>query len=419
MKPLFLFTCLLAGASAFAQPDPGASPFEGSKLFTTVTRYTAFGEHRTGTPADFATSEWLGKELAASGYTVKYYEFSLKQFFPEVVQVTDAKKRQLKAFPFWYVSDSIKLDVEGALTAQTTTVKDKIVVLNFTSDQPGQSGQQFLEKLRGLVAAGAKAIIGYTESEAGEIAALNAPKAARPWKAPIVLVSPEDARQLLAQEGQTVRVSIKGTFKQVTARNVYGTIGKGDQYVVVSTPISGWFGCGGERGPGVATWLALAQWAAAAKLPYTFVFTGNSGHELGGWGAKAFLDGGAPPVDKTKLWVHLGAGIATLAWKSTPSGLVKENIVDANRNFFYSDAVATSFQAAFKNVAGNKWTTTQKAGGELIYVIDKGYPNVAGAAYSHPYFHMKSDDASKTSPAILEEVALAFRNFIESQVRPQ
>lgn len=419
MKRIFLFMGLLAGASAFAQPNPAASAFEGSKLFGTVTRYVSLGEHRTGTPADFATSEWLGKELAASGYTVKYYEFSLKQFFPEVVRVTDAKKRVLEAFPFWYVSDSIKLDVEGALTAQTTAVKDKIAVVNFTSDQPGQSGQQLLDKLSGLIAAGARAIIGYTESEAGEIAALNAPKAARPWKAPIVLVSPGDARQLLAQEGQTVKVTLKGTFKQVTARNVYGAIGNGDQYVVVSTPISGWFGCGGERGPGVATWLALAQWAAAKKLPYTFVFTGNSGHELGGWGAKAFLDGGAPPVDKTKLWVHLGAGIATLAWKSTPSGLVKENKVDVNRNFFYSSAVAKSFQDAFKDVAGNKWLTAQRAGGELIYVIDKGYPNVAGAAYSHPYFHMKSDDASKTSPAILEELAVAFRNFIESQIRPQ
>ncbi|AYB34680.1 PA domain-containing protein [Chryseolinea soli] len=419
MKRIFLFMWLVAGASAFAQPNPGTSYFEGSNLFTTVTRYTSLGEHRTGTPTDFATSEWLGKELAASGYTVKYHEFSLKQFFPEVVRVTDAKKRVLNAFPFWYISDSIKLDVEGVLTARATVVKDKIVVVNFTSNQPGQSGEQLLEKLHALVAAGAKAIIGYTENEAGEIAAINAPKAAKPWKAPIVLVSPGDAKQLLEQEGQTVRVTIKGTFKQVTARNVYGTIGNGDQYVVVSTPISGWFGCGGERGPGVATWLALAQWAAAEKLPYTFVFTGNSGHELGGWGAKAFLDGGAPPVDKTKLWVHLGAGIATLSWKSTPSGLVKENHVDANRNFFYSDAAAASFQAAFKNVAGNKWPTTQRTGGELIYVIDKGYPNVAGAAYSHPYFHMKSDDASKTSPAILEEVAIAFRNFIENQIRPQ
>ncbi|HEY5750705.1 MAG TPA: hypothetical protein VIU12_31800 [Chryseolinea sp.] len=419
MKRIFLFIALMASAPALAQPNPEAAAFKGDKLFGTVTHYASLGEHRTGTPADFATSEWLGKELAASGYTVKYYEFSLKQFFPEAVSVTDAKKRALKAFPFWYVSDSIKLDVEGALTGRTTAVKDKVVVLNFTSSQPGQSGEQLLQKLSELIAAGAKAVIGYTESEAGEIAALNTPKAAQPWKAPVVLVSPSDARQLLAQEGQTVKVSIKGTFKQVTARNVYGTIGNGDQYVVVSTPISGWFGCGGERGPGVATWLALAQWAAAAKLPYTFVFTGNSGHELGGWGAKAFLDGGAPPVDKTKLWVHLGAGIATLAWKSTPSGLVKENKVDVNRNFFYSNSVATSFQAAFKNVQGNKWTTTQRVGGELIYVIDKGYPNVAGAAYSHPYFHMKSDDASKTSPAILEEVAVAFRNFIESQIRPQ
>jgi hypothetical protein len=231
-----------------------------------------------------------------------------------------------------------------------------------------------------------------------------------------VLVSAGDAQRLSAQQGQTVRVSIKGTFKNVTARNVYGTIGKGEQYVVVSTPISGWFSCGGERGPGIATWLALAKWAAAKKLPYTFVFTGNSGHELGGWGAKAFLDEGAPPINKTKLWVHLGAGIATLSWQATPNGLVKQNTVDANRNFFYSPSVAATFVPAFSKVAGNKYRIQERAGGELVYVIEKGYPHVAGAAYSHPYFHMKSDDASKTSTVILEEVALAFRTFIDNEV---
>ncbi len=219
------------------------------------------------------------------------------------------------------------------------------------------------------------------------------------------------------REGQNIRVSIKGTFKNVTARNVYGTIGTGEQFVVVSTPISGWFNCGGERGPGIATWLALAKWAAAEKLPYTFVFTGNSGHELGGWGAKAFLESGAPSPDKTKLWVHLGAGIATLSYQSTPSGLVKENKVDAKRNFFYSASVKEAFDPAFKNVPGNKWEIKQRAGGELVYVIEKGYPNVAGAAYSHPYFHAKADDASTTSPAILEEVALAFKKFIADAIQ--
>ncbi|HMG09112.1 MAG TPA: hypothetical protein VK609_11410, partial [Mucilaginibacter sp.] len=51
--------------------------------------------------------------------------------------------------------------------------------------------------------------------------------------------------------------------------------------------------------------------------------------------------------------------------------------------------------------------------GELVYVAKKGYQNYAGAAYSHPYFHVQTDDANTTSPVILQEIALAFKNFIQ------
>jgi len=404
----------------FSQDKSDKVFFEGNTLYSTVKTFVSLGEHRTGTPTDFATSEWLGKELLSAGYTVKYYEFPLKQFFLESASVSDKKKNVYKAFPLWYLSDSIKLDTSGVLTTNSSNlegVRNKVVLLNFSFGAGGESGSNVIKKLNALIDAGATSVIGYTENEAGEIVAFNAPKAAKPWKVPIVIVSPSDAKNLTGHEGQSISVSVKGTFKNVTARNVYGTIGTGDQYVIVSTPISGWFNCGGERGPGVATWLALAKWAAAQKLPYTFVFTGNSGHELGGWGAKAFLEGGAPPVDKTKLWVHLGAGIATLSYQSTVAGLVKENKVDVKRNFFYSASIKDAFDPAFKNVPGNKWEVKERAAGELVYVIEKGYANVAGAAYSHPYFHTKADDASTTSAPILEEVALAFKNFITKAIK--
>lgn len=409
---------LLINMTVFSQTPADVTFLAGSELYAAVEKYVGLGEHRTGTPTDFATSEWLGKELTASGYDVTYSEFPLKQFFIEKASVTDQKKHVYNAFPLWYVSDSIKLDIEGSLingTSNPVDVKGKVVLVNFSAGTAGQ-GAQITKRLNALIDAGAKGIIGYQENAAGEIAAINATRVPKPWKVPIVLVSPADGKNLISREGKTISISIKGTFKDVTARNVYGKIGNGDQHIVISTPISGWFTCGGERGPGIAIWLALAKWAAAQKLPYTFIFTGNSGHELGIQGAHHFLEHGAPPIDKTKLWVHLGAGIATLAWKATPTGLVKESIADANRNFFYSASVKSSFDPAFKNLTGNKWEVKEKAGGELVAVIAKGYPNVVGVTFAHPYFHMKGDDAATTSPEILEEAALAFKNFLQHEI---
>ena len=62
---------------------------------------------------------------------------------------------------------------------------------------------------------------------------------------------------------------------------------------MLSTPLSGWHACGGERGPGVALLLAIARAFAAdpARLPNvgTLVLFGDSAHELGDLGAERSL----------------------------------------------------------------------------------------------------------------------------------
>ena len=57
--------------------------------------------------------------------------------------------------------------------------------------------------------------------------------------------------------------------------------------VVVTTPLSGWFGCAGERGTGIAIALELAK-RLASSYPVTVV--GATGHELEYYGAKRHLE---------------------------------------------------------------------------------------------------------------------------------
>jgi hypothetical protein len=417
MRNLF-YTGLLSAAlltSCNAHKEHDEALFDGGRLFGIVEKFVSFGEHRTATPADSATVEWLSQELQTYGYEVKYTEFPLRQFFPKEVSVTDAKTdRSFKAFPLWYLNERISLDADGILTTDTLPgkVKDKIVLLNFTFGQSGKSAGTIQDRIMNLIQAGARAVIGYKENKAGEIVAFNVPVIADPWDIPIVIVSFADAVELAKQEGDLVEITIQGEFRDVIARNVYGTIGSGNRYVVISTPVSGWFRCGGERGPGIALWLTLAQWAATQNLPYTFVFTANSGHEMDFRGAHEFLDNDAPLPEETALWIHLGAGIATLSWKETPDGLEKENTVDVGRNFFYSSSVQKAFETAFANIQGNKWNTQERNGGELLAVAKKGYPNILGVSHAHAFFHAPGDDAEKTSPEILQEAASAFRDFL-------
>ncbi len=416
-KHLLLASLLMLNLQAFAQSNPNDLFFDGNTLFSTVQKYVSLGEHRTGTSADVATSEWIWKELNSVGYDVKYLEFPIRQFFPEKVFVS-AGTDTIQAFPLWWINENIERVISGRFTDanKATSFSANDIALIRISAQAKTNPKKYIDSLTTL---GVKGIVAITEGPSSEIVSYNTSEGQQPWKVPIILIAPKDSARALEfiKKAKPVTLAINGTFKDVQCRNVYGTIGRGEKYIVVSTPISGWFTCGGERGSGLAVWLALAKWAASEKLDYTFVFTANSGHEHAFKGAHEFLIRNAPPVDKTRLWIHLGAGAATLEWKKTESGLVKQINVDPNRQFFYSAEVEPAFSSAFKNIGAQKILSTTNPGGELMYVARKGYTRFAGVSYGHPFFHVKTDDANTTSPKILEETAKAFRDLILNETK--
>lgn len=409
---------LLSGAATFGQNKPETDYFKGKELFSTVQKYVSLGEHRTGTPTDLATSDWLGKELGSYGYDVKYLEFPIRQFFPEKVSLSSGKET-IKAFPLWWVNENSNRTVKGQLVEAgkvSAYYKDNIALIHLPLKKQRANPKVYIDSIINL---GAKGIVAITDNQSGEIEAYNTNQNQQPWKVPIILIAPKDSTKALAfiKNAKPVTLAVNGTFKEVKGRNVYGTIGNGDHFIVISTPISGWFSCGGERGSGIAIWLSLAKWAAAQKSKYTFVFTANSGHEHAFKGAHEFLERNAPPVDKTHLWIHFGAGAATLEYKNTPSGLVKQTNVDPKRRFFYNDPLKNSFNTAFAGINAVKVLSNDNPGGELIYVAKKGYKRFAGVSYAHPFFHVKTDDATTTSPEILEETAKAFRDFIAEDTK--
>jgi hypothetical protein len=383
-----------------------------------VEKYVSFGDHRTGTAANTQTADWLGEELTKYGYTVHYPEFPLRQYFFNRAAIVSGDD-SVSAFPQWWVNEQVSQSVEGRLVEITSLsvpadLKGQIAVIHV----PEGEVLQIPRLLDSLADSGAAAAVVIAENPSGEVAAFNATARPEPWKIPVALVAARHAARLAAFAAgqQPVRLYIDGEYRDVKGKNVHGSIGTGKKYIVISTPISGWFGCGGERGPGIAVWLELARRAAALKTDYTFVFTGNSGHETGGIGAHLFLDEFAPPVDDTHLWIHLGAGLATLACRKTPEGPVKQNEVDSMRNFFYSEPVKDSFTKVFEKTKAQKFSTEERNAGELIYVARKGYRRILGVSYIHPYFHTPADSASATSPRILEDIAADFQRFILEEV---
>ncbi len=241
------------------------------------------------------------------------------------------------------------------------------------------------------------------------------PRRAIAGAVPVVQLAPKDLHCL--KDGSKASLTIRGQLGEVTARNIQGTIGSGDKAIIISTPISGWFTCGGERRPGIATFNALAKWVVEQKLPYKFIFTGNSGHELAQHqGTHIFLHEKTPNPEDVRLWFHLGASFAMYSYAETANGVEKRPEADPNRIVYYSGDFAQPIGEAFKNIKINK--APGKAYGELVVAQQKGYSRFIGlvGTASFALFHTPLDDASTTSPKLLEEMANAVKEAIELEL---
>jgi hypothetical protein len=211
-----------------------------------------------------------------------------------------------------------------------------------------------------------------------------------------------------ARRGEAAEMLISGEFdSKATARNVIATTGHGPRQIVISTPYSGWFRCAGERGSGIAVWLALARWAAERNAGVTYTFIANSAHELGYAGMRAFLDSRAPANEDVIAWLHLGANVALLP-ESRPAGGSR-----AAQLFTSNAGWKSAFAALFKEIPWVRVSSLRRPAGELAFVLPKGYAGINLAGGGNRYMHSPADGPETTGPAVLEPVALALMNMLE------
>jgi hypothetical protein len=361
----------------------------GEYLFNDVKAYSALGEHRTASKVDRDTSAWLAKQLEGFGFTSKLLPFRVRQFQLESASLM-VSGRSLPCFPLWLPRGTGVTPLRAAIAR--ATVKDCVAIARFPKG--GAFTPAHRAVIRPLVDQGAAAIIGITPSESGELVALNSTADAEPWPVPIFLVGPPEEMNL---RGATeVAISIQGRDEpRAEAFETIGEIGTGKKRIVISTPSSGWFHCAGERGPGIAMWLALARWSSHWESNVRYTFVASSGHELGYQGMHSFLAGPAPRPDEVGVWLHLGASIA--ARGSTRRLLTnrREWLPALSRNFG-SDLSPE---------------LTDSPPGELEELTKLGY-RCFGIAGGHTLFHSPGDLPATTSAAMLEPVGQALLRTI-------
>jgi hypothetical protein len=419
-----LFACLVAFPRAAQSPSSTSTAvFDPGPMMADVRAYYAFGVHRTAYEGDRRTSGWLAERFKAMGLQTSAHTWRLRQFFLDQASIEDSQGI-VEAFPIWLPRATGPDGLRARLVlADATTPASGLAGAIAWLQPAGASGptRQALE--RRALDAGAAAIIFTTADRAGTglLVAENAERQFVDLERPVptLMFGEADADRLRKSVGREVTLRLTGRMDSVAmATNVVGRLVRRPdaQWIVVSTPSSGWFTCGGERGPGVAILLALAQWAAARTDGVNYFFVANSGHELDYLGARLLHDAHVtPPPEKTRAWLHLGASIATPPW-----GVVNGSLQPADRvvtgTLQASEELAPIMRRALAALPMYTLSTDTRIG-EFRDLVAAGYRGLGVVGGSDPWFHVKRDDPTAVSAATLSVVAKAMAQVLEEVER--
>jgi PA domain. len=444
LVPFIIASLFIYAPGVFAAPSNG-NPFAGDKLYQDMVYYTHLGEHRTATAVDHATAYWLSSRLKDLGFSVEMMPYATNQFYPKETSVTIDKNIEIEAFPVWWPKFTEGEGQTGKITADLNDVNGKI----FLFDNPSMSVTQDVQtKINTATANGATGVIVILTSSvtpSQEIYGQNAQQqisygpAADPgagdqtsWKIPVVTVGRKDRPALQKAIDRKLDVNIKSTgFMKADAISyvVIGTLDRGpaSKTMIVSTPSSGWFDDAGERGTGIAIWLALANWAAKDTSGVKWVFMSSSGHEIDYRGTNMWLKSASIPRPKdVYLWTHLGANLMTYNYAPNPDGTlrrtnqtVKQVVRYATTNQSVIDAMKSSFlpinpQAEALGIKGIMSGGIN--GGDLFLAKWHGYSNLMYFVAMNPTFHTRQDTEDISGPELLEPMAVLIKSTLQRTI---
>ena len=278
----------------------------GDELFRIVETYAAFGDHHTGTDADWATVEWLCQRLSSMGAsTVEQETFDFDRFAVSVAELRSAGGSLIPSVPVFY-----------SFTGAVDTMSVAPVLVDERVEGPAAGLDRWLDGVEAPAAVVALARNGSHPIQCNRVPTL------RPDGPAAVIV----AAGRLAEVDDGVSLRFEAELEPGRAANVVASLGPANggprRPVTITTPLSGWTPAAGERGTGLAVALALAA-DLAADRPVTFVAC--SGHELDHIGLQHHLDRSGR-VDGRAV-VHVGASVGAVEWVDGAAELGRERLV--------------------------------------------------------------------------------------------
>ena len=413
------FAC---GAKALAQAGSGAGM--PTDVFQAIfERYAGYGVKATGGAGDSSCGAWLEDQLKAYGYTVARQGFEAPAFDVESAFLsTGPVKTAVWPQPIVVQTPPAGLTAKLAVMGQQPVAGAIALVVLPSRRWSTAVAPEIRGPVAAAFAAGALAVVVVTTGPSGQALALNAPADKPLHERPVAVLAPDAAKPFIeaAAAGRDGLLQVRGRAYSTRAFNVIGALDRGaGRTLVISTPRSGWFTCMGERGPGIAVWLALARWAVRPELDCDIRLLATSGHEYENLGGAHFLEEAAPPPDRTALWLHLGANVAARDWRDTPNGAEPLPTADPQRVLMATPGLIGALTAEFRGQPGLERPVTPQErapAGELANILAARYPQAIGIFGSHRLHHAPTDDLRCVSAPLAREVADSFARVISSRL---
>jgi hypothetical protein len=407
---------LLPGMPLFAQDAEAALV---ARLDGDLRTHASFGEKFSGGHGDTSTASWIAARLRTSGFDVQESAFDAPFFVRRRTTLTAGRltaevepQAPVVATGAGGVRAPLAL-VEGESVGD---VAGRIVVYTTPSARHAALfADRGIGKLVTEIAArGAAAIVIVTNGPTGEAIALNAPET--PFvPVPTAVLAPREAAGFIAaaRAGDTAVLVLDGEATHRPCKNVVGVIERSDEWLVISTPRSGWYDCVGERGTGTAVFLELADWAAR-RFPETSVFVMNTGgHEYFFAGSHRVLHL-APPPEQTFAWAHIGATLAVRDAVEKDGHWTMLDTADPARSLMASAAASAAAAEGFAGLSGLEAPTPiRPQAGELSTFTDLGYARAFAVLGVHPWFHTRLDTLERVDARLLVPVLAAHQRTIE------
>jgi haloalkane dehalogenase len=396
-----------------------APALSGAALQASVARYVGFGVHRTGSPGAAATLDWLDDRLKAAGYRTERAPLR----FP-VADVRAASAivggRTIEGLPAWPPRWG---QAQGALKPLDQAGPGELAYVELPYAKGASVYDPTYAGIVGRIAASkAAGVIASVDHPTGAPVGLNVLPArdAANWP-PTLIVGAAARPALQAAMGRPATMRIEGRTEERDNPNLIAAAGpEGAPALVITTPLNGWYTVGGERGPGVAIALGLAEWVRRAYPDWAVRVAFTAGHELGGQGMRAVLDDPRFAADRVKLWINLGANIAGREMTVADGRIVREDRPAVDRGLVASPDLLGAAAAAFAgqpNYQNPISADGARVPGEVALILRHGQRRVVGLVGYQLLHHTPLDDAESTAPALLEPVAGALARLIEGEMK--